>query len=359
PRVRLDVVLHGRGATLNEVRFLNSHDGKRPRPETETAGITLHVFGRGNNAYRWAGEADVFEAIEAVKRNYPIDPRRVVLRGFSMGGAGAWHLGLHFPRLWASVEAGAGFSETRRYAKLGPLPDVQDRALRIYDAVDVAGNAFNVPIAGYGGEDDPQRQAAINIEEALKALGYTFKTEGLVTRGETLDYLRVVGAKMGHAVDPASAKILKAFHDENAEQGVEITPPRIRFTAPTLKYSQAAWLAIEQFQDHGKAASVDAEIVEKRVVIHKAENVAILGVERHLAESIRLGDQEFPLEGAVGGLLPYVDFQFTDGGWRSLDYDESRAFQENVARGKRRGLQGPIDDAFTGPFLCVRGTARP
>src|SRR5207247_6978341 len=27
--------------------------------------------------------------------------------------------------------------------------------------------------------------------------------------------------------------------------------------------------------------------------------------------------------------------------------------------GKRPGLQGPIDDAFTSPFLCVRGTGKP
>jgi hypothetical protein len=27
--------------------------------------------------------------------------------------------------------------------------------------------------------------------------------------------------------------------------------------------------------------------------------------------------------------------------------------------GKRPGLQGPIDDAFTTPFLCVRGTSKP
>src|SRR5262249_15442545 len=27
--------------------------------------------------------------------------------------------------------------------------------------------------------------------------------------------------------------------------------------------------------------------------------------------------------------------------------------------GKRPGLQGPIDDAFTAPFLCVRGTGKP
>src|SRR5205823_2428033 len=188
-RFRLDVVLHGRGATLNEARFIAAHDGKPlPAPPEDAGKITLHVFGRTNNAYRWAGETDVFEAIEAVKRHYPVDDRRVVLRGFSMGGAGAWHLGLHYPSLWSSVEAGAGFSESKRYARLQSIPDDQEKALRIYDAVDYAANAYNVPMAGYGGELDAQRQASINIEEALKALGYRFKTEGLITRGEDIDF---------------------------------------------------------------------------------------------------------------------------------------------------------------------------
>ena len=42
-----------------------------------------------------------------------------------------------------------------------------------------------------------------------------------------------------------------------------------------------------------------------------------------------------------------------------MDYDESRAFEENAERGKRHNLQGPIDDAFAGPFLCVVGTGKP
>ena len=107
--IRLDVILHGRDVTLTEVKFLMAHEGQ-PYPKGET-GLLLHVFGRGNNGYRWAGETDVFEAIDAVKRNYRVDDRRIVLRGFSMGGAGAWHLGLHRPFAWCAVEAGAGFTE--------------------------------------------------------------------------------------------------------------------------------------------------------------------------------------------------------------------------------------------------------
>ncbi|MCA1686444.1 MAG: esterase family protein, partial [Planctomycetia bacterium] len=359
-RARLDVVLHGRTATPSEVRFLAANDA-RPAPADAAGKLTLHVFGRTNNAYRWAGEADVFEAIEAVKKAYPVDDLRVVLRGFSMGGAGAWHLGLHHPALWSSVEAGAGFTETRQYAKLGDVPPYIEKGLHIYDSVDYALNAFDVPVVGYGGEDDPQLQASAHIVEALKALGFRLKTDGLVTRGEGFDFLRVVGARTGHKVDPDSARILSAFHDEHARKGADLRPPRIRFATYTAKYGRAAWLGVERLKEHYRRAEVDAEVKGDRVVVHKAENVAVLAVDRHAAHKIAFGGQEFDLEGAVKGLLPNVYFR-ADGagdGWRQLDYKESRAVEENADRGKRRGLQGPIDDAFTGPFLCVRGTGDP
>jgi hypothetical protein len=358
-RLRLDVVLHGRGTNLNEARFIAAHDDKSAADDA-AGKITLHVFGRTNNAYRWAGEADVFEAIEAVKRNYRIDEARIVLRGFSMGGAGAWHLGLHHPSLWCSVEAGAGFSETKNYARLGDdLPEVQEKALHIYDAVDYAGNAFNVPMAGYGGEEDSQRQASINIEEALKGLGYEMMTDGLVTRGAGIDFIRVVGAKMGHRVDPPSAAILAAFHDEHARKGIERNPRRIKFTTYTLKYNQAPWLAVEAMDEPYSRAYVDAEIQDKTVVVREIENVTVLSVFREMGETIRLGGHEFPLESAVKGLLPEVYFRLVGDHWEQMDYDHSRAFEVNADRGKRHNLQGPIDDAFDAPFLCVVGTGRP
>jgi hypothetical protein len=79
-------------------------------------------------------------------------------------------------------------------------------------------------------------------------------------------------------------------------------------------------------------------------------------VGRHAGETIRLDGNELPLRGAVKGLLPDVYFLRTEKGWQTLDYDQSRAVQENTRRGKNHGLQGPIDDAFTGSFLVVRGS---
>lgn len=353
---RLDVVLHGRGATLHEVRFFDQHEGK-PNP-ADAKGLTLHVFGRTNNAYRWAGEADVFEAIDAVKRNYRVDEKRVVLRGFSMGGAGAWHLGLHHPDRWVSVEAGAGFAETLNYAKLKNPPEYVLKGLHVYDAADYSLNAFNVPMAGYGGELDPQKASSELIEKNLAALGFKMKPDGLVTKAEGLDFQRIVGKDMGHKVDPASADLLKTFHNERAEKGIDTTPKHIRFITYTLKYPKAHWLSIARLRRHYDRTEVDAELNpdDDSVTIRKADNVAVLALARPVAETLKVGNQTFPLRQAAEGRLPMVYFRKVQEGWEPLDFEASRAIEENARKEKAPGLQGPIDDAFSGAFLCVRPT---
>jgi dienelactone hydrolase len=356
-RLRLDVVLHGRDARLTEVRFFDAHDGKAA-PANST-GLVLHIFGRTNNAYRWAGETDVYEAIEAVKRNYLVDDRRVVLRGFSMGGAGAWHLGLHDPSDWSSVEAGAGFTETIKYAKLVDPSEVIRKGLHIYDASDYAVNAFDVPIVGYGGENDPQMQASKNVEAALVALGVPMKAEGLLTRAEGPDFLRVVGKGMGHAVDKDSASLMKSFHDQRALKGSDPYPRKIRFATYTLKYNRVGWLMIERLQEHYKQAMIEAAIVGDTAIV-RTENVTAIAVARQAGEKVKLDGQEFPLREAARGLLPDVYFRKSSiKGWELLDHDASLVLEENEGGDKHPGLQGPIDDAFTGSFLCVRGTGKP
>ena len=363
-RAKLVVILHGRDQKLSEVRFLAARSEPKANPNTASDWITLYIHGRGNNAYRWAGETDVFEAIESVKRRYPIDDRKIALQGFSMGGAGAWHLGLHHPSLWAAVEAGAGFTETKNYAKLqdGQLDPTTAKLLNIYDAQSYALNVLDTPIAGYGGEIDPQLQASANILEALKALGLNCKSEGLVTRGDGFDFLRVVGAKTAHKVDEPSRPLLDAFQKSHLAQGTTLDPKRIRFATYTAKYNRAAWLTVERLVEHYRRAEIDAEVVGAKLVVRKAENVAMLGIDRHVAEKVDILGETFPLEGAVKGLLPNVYFLRTEraeGNWRLLDYDESRAFELSAKPSKSKNLQGPIDDAFMSPFLCVKGTGQP
>ena len=95
-------------------RNRNSSSASRPSgpanpPVADQGQIQLDLFGRINSAgWHWAGEADVFEAIQAVEKRFKIDERRILLRGFSMGGEGAWHIALHYPDRFAAAEIGAG-----------------------------------------------------------------------------------------------------------------------------------------------------------------------------------------------------------------------------------------------------------
>ncbi|HLJ16060.1 MAG TPA: prolyl oligopeptidase family serine peptidase [Bryobacteraceae bacterium] len=312
--MRLDVILHGRGATLNEVSFIAAHDSQKPIPREQNY-LQLEVFGRGNNAYRWSGETDVFEAIDSVRARYKIDPNRIVLRGFSMGGAGAWHLGLHYPSDWAAVEAGAGFTETKHYAHRENLPPYQEATLHIYDAVDYALNVFDVPFVGYGGEDDPQLQASLNIRRQLTREGFK--------PGDLRD-LFLVGPHTKHKFHPDSKAESDKFINAVLEQGRQ-SPNHIRFVTYTTRYNRCFWIEIETLENHYQRAEVEARREGNGFRVH-ATNVTRLLVEGK----------------------PWT--QSPDGTWAPTTNVDRHARQTLQ---KVHGLQGPIDDAFMDSFLCV------
>ena len=107
---------HGRGDTTSELAFV-CEMMKKPAEFMPPETFVLRCYGRFCNATKFAGETDVFEGIQHVLANYPIDPRRMVMTGFSMGGASVWHLGTHYAWLWAASTPGAGFAETPIYTK--------------------------------------------------------------------------------------------------------------------------------------------------------------------------------------------------------------------------------------------------
>src|SRR6185295_11639711 len=109
---RLYVWLHGRQNNTTESEFIYNFLTPRPpgnAPVADQGQIQVDCFGRINGAgWHWAGEADVFESIAAVKSRFNIDDKRVMLRGFSQGGEGAWHISLHHPDRFVAAEIGAG-----------------------------------------------------------------------------------------------------------------------------------------------------------------------------------------------------------------------------------------------------------
>jgi predicted esterase len=346
---RLDISLHGRDSSATEMKHLNQNDGKAAPKDQDF--VQINIFGRTNNAYRWAGEEDVFEAMdhflkaeEAVGRKDPIDLRRVVLKGFSMGGAGTWHIGLRHPDRFAVIQPGAGFTNTHGYiAKLpDPLPDYQEKCLRIYDAYRYAENAANVPIVAYSGEIDKQRQAAENIQAELKKLGLA-------------DHMtHLIGPGLEHKFPPEWQKAaeveLKKYAGDS--QGRESYPKHVRFVTYTLKQNTCDWVIINRLERQYERAVVDATWVEG-VLRVKTENVFRLSL-------VAPPNTTFPKTIEIDGIriatrgTDHCRFKHIVDHWM-VDEDEGAI----STRGKRPRIQGPIDDAFANRFICVVGTGKP
>jgi len=339
--VRLDIWQHGTNRTLNEVAFIVQQERARPAPAGQDY-IQLEPLGRTNVSYRWAGEADLFEALASVQQRYNIDPKRIVLRGFSMGGASTWHLGLHHPGRWAAIEAGAGYTETRRYGRRDNLPPYQEAMLHYYDAVDYSLNAFNTPTVGYGGEVDPQLQASVNIREQLTAEGLRFEADGRF-RWITKDLraLFLVGPNTGHAWHPDSKAESNAFIDIALETAAG-SPDRVRFVTYTTRFNQAHWLTVDQLDETYKRAETDAVRQDsgKRYAV-TTKNVAGFTIDG--------GPSAFTIDGQALNAGPGASFEKKAGLW-------TLAGHRSAGLRKVHGLQGPVDDAFMDAFLCVRPT---
>ncbi|MFC1757763.1 prolyl oligopeptidase family serine peptidase [Planctomycetota bacterium] len=333
----LHVVLHGRAGKMNEVNFIHQYNDK-PVSDENTGWIQLDVFGRTNNAYRWSGETDVFEAIAKVKTLYRIDEDRIVLRGFSMGGAGAWHLGMHHPHVWCSVGPGAGFVDFYKYQKqTKPLPTHQHATLRIYDSIDYALNAFNVPTCTYGGENDAQLAAGKSMHDAAMKLGVPMKL--------------IVGPNMGHKFDPESRREFIEFHTNAMRAGRTHGRNRkeIRFTTRTLRYNRCDWISIEEQPLVYEPSLVHARQTDDTITV-RTENVRALRIELPMADRTLAVDGQPVVPHSTS---PPIVLEKRDGTWNRID---ELQFEKNAATHKRHGLQGPIDDAFMDAFVCVPGS---
>jgi hypothetical protein len=340
-RWRLDTWFHGRNETLSEVNFLADREKNfgefQPRDT-----IVLHLYGRFCNASKLAGETDLFEALDAVKKHYAIDENRILVRGFSMGGASAWHFGAHFAGLWAAIAPGAGFSETAEFLHLkmdGPnAPPAWERTLfHQYDAIDYAVNLYNTPTIAYNGEIDPQKQAADAMEKAMAEEG--------------LRLFRVVGPNTPHRYHPDSKVEIERRLDAIAAKGRDPYPSKIRFTTWTLAYNEMKWVRVDAMGREWERARVNAEIDGDRGVTVETSNVTRF--------SLVFGPGGCPLNPAgkvtvtINGKKETVDGPKSDRSW-TVSFGPAPAGLH-----KQHGLQGPIDDAFLDSFVFVTPTGTP
>jgi Prolyl oligopeptidase family len=346
---RLDAWFHGRGENLSEVNFLTDRE-KNMGEFTPRDTIVLHLYGRYCNASKFAGEVDFFEALEDVKKHYNIDERRILVRGFSMGGATVWHIAAHHAGEWAAAAPGAGFAETGEYVadyRTGKIkPEWWEQKLwHLTNASDYALNFFQLPVVAYNGEIDPQKQAADMMEKAMQPYGMTLS--------------RVYGPNTAHKYHPDSKVEINRIVDAVAERGNDPYPKKIRFSTWTLAYNRMKWVTVDGLEKHWERATVEAEITNDHTVTAKTTNVSAItmqmgpgasALEEAANTSVVLDGQSLAVMGPKTDRSWVAHFHKSGGKWIT---------GEDTGLRKQHGLQGPIDDAFLDSFVMVTPTGKP
>lgn len=373
---RCDLWFHGRGETLSEVNFIWDRLKNRGQYAPDHT-IVLHPYGRYSNAFKFAGEVDVLEALQDVQQRYRIDEDRISVRGFSMGGAACWQFAVHYPDRWFAANPGAGFSETPEFLKffqketLTPKPWEQT-LWNWYDCNRYALNLTHCPTIAYSGEDDVQKQAADIMEAALKDHGVQLR--------------HVIGAKMGHRIDDASKQMIEAGMSSLAKAGRSMFPQEVHFQTYTLKYNRMHWATIDGLIEHWKPARID--VTRKALHTDTAQpviqlnigttNVSALtldfppgtfsadlatGADKHLTLQVHgMAAEDFSADPDKAPALMHcaISGPWSDG---SAKVQTHRNDQGQWVPGpasatlrKRHNLQGPVDDALMDSFVFVRPT---
>ena len=349
---RLDVFMHGRDDTVLEQQFMaKSTTGYTSKPFGPGADrFMLQPYGRYTNASRFAGEVDGLEAIESVARAYPIDRDRMVMAGFSMGGASAWSYTVHYADRWAAAAPGAGFSETRMFLRgdlaRQPQNAVQQALWHLYDATGYAVNTFNVPVIAYSGANDGQKQAA----DAMAA--------AMLDEGLTLAH--VIGPNTGHSYEPGARQQLQDRLDQFAAKGRNPVPREVRFTTWTLKYNKMHWVTVDAMNAHWERARVTAAVDGDAIrattaglsALHFVFDSGLAPFAAGARPTVTIDGTTLTLPAVARDKSLRAGLVRTASGWRGgeLPATDMR---------KIHGLQGPIDDAFMEPFVFVRPTGKP
>jgi acetyl esterase/lipase len=348
-RWRVDLWFHGRGETLSEVNFLAQRRKQVGTFAPEDA-IVVHPYGRYSNANKFAGETDVFEALESVKKRYRVDDDRISVRGFSMGGASTWHLAVHHPTLWAAANPGAGFSETPEFLRVFQKEDLKptwyERKLwHLYDCTDWAGNLYHCPTVAYSGEIDRQKQAADIMAEAL--------------REEGIELTHVIGPKTAHAYEPKARDEVERRVSGLVKMGKDAFFDSVGFTTYTLKYDRCGTIRVDGLEEHWERASV---LLVDNIDSLSLSTVNVSALTIEYPSGTTSFDPAEPVVVDLDGHEIEAGRAGTDRSFKAQFYKDADGWKlgadPTAGLKKVHGLQGPIDDAFMDSFIFVRPTGK-
>lgn len=309
-------------------------------PEPPSGAILVAHDGYGDAGQRAPGEVDVRRVIGEMKAAYRIDPRRVSISGFSLGGSVAFWVPFRTPSEFSAAAPLCGYPNILEYrsVKNARKRPWEPRLLDEEGVAPYAEGGRYLPLKMvHGAMDGPQRSELIH--DRYKALRYSSE----------LDV-----PPLGHNVWDLAYEDGKLLKWLAARRRPAVAPqPVVR--SGRYRWSTNYWLRIDRFTDESQFGQVDGAFKGDRleVVTRNVSAFTILGDE--LGE--RAGrPQTVVVDGrALGAHTVGEALHLTraTGTWAVAERLERSALT------KRPGLEGPLGDVWFGPLVIVYGTRVP
>lgn len=273
------------------------------------------------------GQEDVLAVIAEMKAAYRVDPRRVSMTGYSLGGTVAFVVPLHYPSLFSAAAPLVGYPNLATYSSVRgvrhrPWEDVMigKRSIANY-----AENGLHVPLyIVHGGKDDPSRSRVVS--DRYKKLGYAHDLDVPEDLGHNVwDYAYAKGAmvtklKARRSPEaPAEVHLVTGEHRFDVaywvrllamEGGRAVTPKGQGFASIHARWDKAAGsvtvrtehthafaLALGALSPSPRRVEVDGQVLEA------PEGAATVYLLREGAERWAISAERPPLTGRKGGAV--------------------------------------------------------
>ncbi len=327
------LVIQLHGTNFHEVLSgsrLNFHGMIGPQwIEPDLPIIYANAFGGPTTFYQGIGEVDILRVIDEIKARFPVDPDRVYLMGHSMGGAGSYRVGLHYPDHFGGISAGDPAMWPR--AEEGPkwmMPQVA-----IVTAPNLYPNARDVDVF--------------------------FKNAGAGIQRKSTEFADGIVEQGGFATTEVFPRMPHSFGDqypfanfvtEVIAHPIKHKPAEVKYYTNTLQFNGAYWVTIDRLTRHNADSQVTATYKDGAIRV-TTSNIDAL--------TLRTADIPMPTgqtaalmvdgsEVAKTALPEIVHLSKQSGQWKLGEWKSGPLV-------KHHALQGPIGDAFNDRFLAVYG----
>ncbi|HEX8461654.1 MAG TPA: PHB depolymerase family esterase [Segetibacter sp.] len=281
--------------------------------------------------------AATFEAINAVKKDYSIDAKRLYLYGDCSGGMEALLIAARYPDIFAAIGVeGPDLSYTKSgtagYNETFPLAWVNQNNL-----LKLAENYQHIPTLIIHTKKDEKADYALSkiLADSIKKYDGTVELNNLNNATKT-NKIKMISEGI------IISKIFEFY--KNKQQS---PPKEVSFSTYQLKYNKAYWLTINNIYKPYKA-KVQAKFKGNNVISINATNIINLTLDVNYIPGIA---KRKPLTVNINQKIRTYAYPYN--GKLDIALVPNQTTKSSITH----KIEGPINDLFSSKFIIVQGTA--